>query len=174
MAYSFAGFSDPSLLWGINRDEVGFYLQVFKERESDLAQMLSGVRYFYPCSPVFLFSDHGDDYSTLCDIYNCTFVMEPSSINVDLGRAPHAFTCEKFIDRVLRAIDASGPVRYFFYWEADVRAIGPLKHAPPSDMMQMFSVHNHWSPVVKASLDDLFPHTQGRLLGWSSTGNWQE
>lgn len=157
--------------WGLNRDEVGFFLQVFKEKENYLAQMLSGVRYFYPRSPIFLFSDHGDNYGALCAVYGCAFIMEPSTLNTDLGRPPHTFTCEKFIGRMLRAIDASGTeVRYFYYWESDVRATGPLRHAPSSDLMQMFSEHNRWRAEIKAKMDALFPHTRGKLLGWSSAG----
>jgi len=172
LGYSKNGsLSDSPSLWGLNRDEVGFYIQVHNERKSYLAQMLSGIRYFYPHSPLFLFSDYGDDYSTLCAIYGCTFIMEPERINSDLGRRPHNFTCQKFIDRVLRAIDASGPkIRYFFYWESDSRAVGPLTRPPPSDMMQMFSEHNRWREEIKSKMDTLFPHTQGKLLGFSSAG----
>jgi hypothetical protein len=157
-------------VWGLNRDEVGFYLQVYKEPSDYLAQTLSGVRYFYPNAPVFLVSDHGNDYGALCAAFGCTFVMAPFTINVDAGRPPRTFTCELFVARLLRTIDASGGVPYFFYWESDARAVGPLTHAPPNDMMQMFSEHNHWSRETKAKMDVLFPHTQGSVLGWSATG----
>ena len=160
--------------------QVGFYIQVFKEPREYVAEMLAGIRYFYPASPMVLLSDHGARYDDLCEIYECKFVFAKESLNVDRGRSPHSFTCEAFMGRVVDAIKSNG-VRWTFYWESDTRATSLLTRAPTHDLMQMFSEHNHFDrfrvngkKIIDMNLTNtinaLFPQLGGTVIGWSSTG----
>jgi len=149
--------------------KVGFFIQVYKESPEYLGEMLSGIRRFFPVSPIVLLSDHGYQYDKLCILFNCTFVRATKQINSDRSREPHTYNCKDQMERVFDAIKLNN-VRYIFWWETDTRVLGPLLRAPTHDLMQMNSDHNHFRPGVKALVDELFPYLQGTVQGWTSTG----
>lgn len=156
--------------------QVGFYLQAAHEEPLYLAEMLAGVRHFYPRSPIVFYSDAGNpEHEALCQVYNCTFVMAAESINADYKRTPR-FSCGALMHRILRAI-ALNHVPFTYYWEPDTRALAPLARAPPQGMMQQL---NHLFPFkdalrrvpdLEATLHALHPgQLCGRIQGYSTTG----
>ena len=148
---------------------VGFYIQVYMESPEYLGEMLTGIRRFFPISPIVLLSDRGFRYDELCIILNCTFVWAKKQINSDRSREPHTYNCKDQMERVLNAIELN-KVQYIFWWETDARVLGPLLVTPTHDFMQMSSDHNHFRPGVKILVDELFPYLQGTVKGWTSTG----
>jgi len=148
---------------------VGFYIQVYNEKLEYVAEMLAGIRHFYPKSPIYLLSDHGERYDSLCDIYGCKFVFAEHQLNVDKNRPPYTYSCKGQMRRILEAIKSNN-VQYTFLWESDTRAIAPLKEEPSAGMMQMFSEHNRFSAELRQTINTLFPHLGGTVLGWSTTG----
>ena len=148
---------------------VGFYVQVYNESPEYLGEMLTGIRRYFPSSPIVVLSDHGNRYDEFCAFYNCTFVWAKEQLNVDRGRKPHTYNCKDQMRRIANAIELN-KVQYIFLWESDARVVGPLLNAPTHDLMQMGCDHNHFRPKVKALVDELFPYLEGTVKGWTSTG----
>lgn len=153
----------------ISPDMIGFYMQVYKEPEAYMGQMLSGIRRFYPNSPIVVFSDNGSDFSELCLLFDCVFIMSTERINDDTSRAPFTFTCDAYVGRILGTVEHFKETPFVYHWETDTRALGPVLHSPTHDMMQMASEHNAWDNQTRNAIGNLFP-TNDAVQGWSTAG----
>lgn len=90
---------------------VGFYYNCYKNRYAT-ENILKQLRLVYPNEPVYLLSDHGDDFSDIAATYNCYYKYSPIQIlggRVINGVKHMCFTdesCAKaFINEITAAIN---------------------------------------------------------------------
>ena len=154
-------------------EKIGFYLQIYKEPDAVIETTLANIRFFYPCSPITVLSDHGNDYTALVATYNATFVMAAQNINTDKTRPPYRFDCATFLNRLM-ASAAAMRVKWMFYWEIDARALGTvISQYLPFDMMQMHMHGNRFSKFkgLEHFIRKRFPTGMAPMVhGWSSAG----
>ena len=152
-------------------DDYGFYIQLYSEKIDYVAQMISGIRYFYPFAHIYLISDNGQiDFTPICNFFECIYELANETIGVDRGRPPYTYSCSKHFRRISRAMTIL-KTKWLIYWESDTRALGRAE-IPNSgiDLLQM-GVHPNRFNARLPLFRSLFPNLMAEnVVGWSSSG----
>lgn len=114
---------------------VGFYYNCYKNQYAT-ENILKQLRTIYPGEPVYLLSDHGDDFSDLAQTFNCYYKYSPIQIlggRVIDGKRHMCFTNEQcakaFIDEITAAINYC-KTDYIVLMEDDVFIHGKIQQFP--------------------------------------------
>jgi hypothetical protein len=114
---------------------VGFYYNCYKNRYAT-ENILKQLRTIYPDEPIYLLSDHGDDFSDLAKTFNCYYKYSPIQIlggRVINGVRHMCFTnelCAKaYINEITAAINYC-KTDYIVLMEDDVFIHGKIQQFP--------------------------------------------
>ena len=114
---------------------IGFYYNCYKNRHAT-ENILKQLRSIYPDEPVYLLSDHGDDFSDIAATYNCHYKYSPIQIlgGRIINDVKHMCftdeTCAKaYIGEISAAIEYC-KTDYIVLMEDDVFIHGKIQHFP--------------------------------------------
>jgi hypothetical protein len=114
---------------------VGFYYNCYKNRFAT-ENILKQLRAIYPDEPVYLLSDHGDDFSDIALTFNCKYKYSPIQIlggRTINGIKHMCFTNEScaraYIDEISAAINYC-KTDYIVLMEDDVFIHGKIQYFP--------------------------------------------
>lgn len=108
-----------------------FWLLGYRHNRA-INQSLASVRTHMPDARIVITSDAGDSFASMRATFDAHVQMAPFRMNTWDARPPYNFTCEKFLHRLMDAMQycTSAGATHMVLWEEDVRLLAPLPPLP--------------------------------------------
>lgn len=134
-------------------DAFSVFMQVYSHKRA-VFEALKSFRTFYKSEHITVLSDHGDDFSSICEAANAKYIHAPTRITLGTMNIDGVYEWLKRIYEHCISVDSE----WVLLFEEDVRTVRKIRHFPTTDAGGPRM--NSYSPALTQKLIEDFGYKQ--------------